>query len=236
MANYPKELTDLLEEFLTDGVLTKDEEKALYYKCFKLKVDPEEFMLYAQAQIQKIDRAIENEQNSKKGAICPHCGVSVPLFTGECPNCGGFITPQATKQLEEIINDLEKSIVNFQSGKDTKESKAFAESCLRKAQLYYGNNPVVAQLISDVDSQIKKIEKDAKKENIIKILLGKKYFLAFVVFFLIALITSFFQDSIDDTHSTAREILDQIVTFSCCFSGGFGIYSLIQSKKFFNKD
>ena len=56
MANYPKELLDLVQEYLTDGVITAKERQVLLNKAISLGVNPDEFDLYIDAQVQKIDK------------------------------------------------------------------------------------------------------------------------------------------------------------------------------------
>ena len=57
MANYPKELLDLLQEYLTDGYIDNDERQVLLNKAQSLGVDPMEFNLYIKSQEQKIEFA-----------------------------------------------------------------------------------------------------------------------------------------------------------------------------------
>lgn len=60
--------------------------------------------------------------NKRRGKTCPYCGSSIPDLTDKCPNCGGNITPEASKELEEIIEHLESALVAFKSG-DVKSAK-----------------------------------------------------------------------------------------------------------------
>ena len=58
MANYPQELLDLVQEYLTDGVITAKERQVLLNKATALGVDPDEFDLYIDAQVQKLQNAV----------------------------------------------------------------------------------------------------------------------------------------------------------------------------------
>ena len=140
MANYPKELTDLLEQYLTDGVMTAKERGVLLRKAEAMNVDKDEFDLYIDAEIQKIDQKADAIKRQSKGKVCPFCEASIPMLADKCPECGGNITPSATKELEEIIEKLEDALVNFKSGNDIEKSKAEVERYVRKAKLYYENN------------------------------------------------------------------------------------------------
>mgnify|MGYP003483145004 FL=1 len=163
MANYPKELTDLLEQYLTDGVMTAKERGVLLRKAEAMNVDKDEFDLYIDAEIQKIDQKADAIKRQSKGKVCPFCEASIPMLADKCPECGGNITPSATKELEEIIEKLEDALVNFKSGNDIEKSKAEVERYVRKAKLYYENNNKVKKLLEEVESEKLKAESLAKK-------------------------------------------------------------------------
>lgn len=169
MTNYPKELTDLVEEYLTDGVLTTKERQVLINKAVKLNVDPEEFDLYLDAQQQKIDQVADAAVRKAKGKTCPFCGSSVPQLADKCPECGQFITPEASEELQEIFKHLEDALVDFKSGNDVERNKAVVERYVRKANMYYGNNPKVKVLLSQIQAESEKAEKDKKKAAAINI-------------------------------------------------------------------
>ena len=174
MANYPKELVDLLEQYLTDGVMTSKEREVLLRKAEAMNVDKDEFDLYIDAEIQKIDQKADAIKRQSKGKLCPFCEASIPMLADKCPECGGNITPQATKELEEIIEKLEDALVNFKSGKDIEKSKAEVERYIRKAEMYYENNTKVKKLVKTVNLELTKAQeeakKDARKKSIIRIL------------------------------------------------------------------
>lgn len=163
MANYPKELTDLLEQYLTDGVMTAKERGVLLRKAEAMNVDKDEFDLYIDAEIQKIDQKADAIKRQSKGKVCPFCEASIPMLADKCPECGGNITPSATKELEEIIEKLEDALVNFKSGNDIEKSKAEVERYVRKAKLYYENNNKVKKLLEEVESEKLKADSLAKK-------------------------------------------------------------------------
>lgn len=193
MANYPKELTDLLEQYLTDGVMTAKERGVLWRKAEAMNVDKDEFDLYIDAEIQKIDQKADAIKRQSKGKLCPFCDASIPTLADKCPECGANITPSATKELEEIIEKLEDALVNFKSGNDIEKSKAEVERYVRKAKLYYENNNKVKKLLEEVESEKLKADslakKNARKKTIVNILtynkkltIGIGIFLIFIVF------------------------------------------------------
>jgi ribosomal protein L40E len=167
MANYPKELTDLLEQYLTDGVMTAKERGVLLRKAEAMNVDKDEFDLYIDAEIQKIDQKADAIKRQSKGKLCPFCDASIPVLADKCPECGGSITPEATKELEEIIEKLEDALVDLKSRRDFKRSKAMVERYIRKAELYYESNPKVKILLGAVKSEMKTAERKAATDNAI---------------------------------------------------------------------
>ena len=164
MANYPKELTDLLEQYLTDGVMTAKERAVLLRKAEAMNVDKDEFDLYIDAEIQKIDQKADAIKRQSKGKLCPFCEASIPTLADKCPECGANITPSATKELEEIIEKLEDALVNFKSGNDIEKSKAEVERYIRKAELYYESNSKVQKLLTAVKLELKNAEESIKSE------------------------------------------------------------------------
>ena len=164
MANYPKELTDLLEQYLTDGVMTAKERGVLLRKAEAINVDKDEFDLYIDAEIQKIDQKADAIKRQSKGKLCPFCDASIPVLADKCPECGGSITPEATKELEEIIEKLEDALVNFKDSQNIARSKAEVERYIRKAELYYESNSKVQKLLTAVKLELKNAEESIKSE------------------------------------------------------------------------
>lgn len=192
MANYPKELVDLLEQYLTDGVMTTKEREVLLRKAEALNVDKDEFDLFIDAEVQKIDQKMDAMKRQSKGKLCPFCEAQIPMLADKCPECDASITPQATKELEDIIDALEEALINFKSGKDIPKSKAEVERYMRKAEMYYENNTKVKKLLEAVKTEIvnaeTKAKKDARNKTIISIL---KHPVSLYVFGFVALIALF---------------------------------------------
>ena len=159
----PQELDDLIKEYLTDGIISVKERQVLLNKAQALGLNVDEVDLYIDAQQQKADQAVAATVNKRRGKTCPYCGSSIPELTDKCPNCGGSITPEASKELEEIIEHLESALVNFKSGEDVDKSKAEVERYVRKARMYYGNNPKIQRLLDEVEAESEAAEAEAKK-------------------------------------------------------------------------
>ncbi len=166
MANLiPEELNTLIQEYLTDGVLTDKERQVILNKAVKMGLDFDEIDLYLDAQVQKIDQQTDAAARKMKGKTCPYCGGSIPILTDKCPHCGENISPEASKELQEIFDTLEEALVDLKSGKDISLSKATIERFARKAKMYYGNNPKIQKLLEEVEDETIAAEKKAKSES-----------------------------------------------------------------------
>lgn len=162
----PQELDDLIKEYLSDGIISPKERRVLLNKAQALGLNLDEVDLYIDAQQQKADQAVAAAMNKRRGKTCPYCGSSIPELTDKCPNCGGNITPEASKELEEIIEYLENALVSFKSGEDVDKSKAEIERYVRKARMYYGNNPKIQRLVEEVEEESEAAEAAAKKKSL----------------------------------------------------------------------
>jgi hypothetical protein len=168
----PEELNELIQEYLTDGVLTDKERQVILRKAEGMGLDRDEIDLYLDAQVQKIDQTTDAAARKKRGKTCPYCGGSIPQLADKCPHCGENITAEASEELQEIFDNLEEALVDFKSGKDIAKSKATVERFMRKAKMYYGNNPKIQKLLEEVETESLKAEK-AAKSNARKNLLAK---------------------------------------------------------------
>jgi hypothetical protein len=83
-------------------------------------------------------------------------------MTDKCPECGQYITPEATTELEEILDNLEEALINMKSRKDFDRNKAIVERYERKARLYYSNHPKIKALLVEVDAEMEKAESKLK--------------------------------------------------------------------------
>lgn len=161
----PQELDDLIQEYLTDGIISAKERQVLLNKAQSLGLNVDEVDLYIDAQQQKADQAVAATMNKRRGKTCPYCGSSIPELTDKCPNCGGNITPEASKELEEIFERLEEALVNFKSGDadSVSRSKAEVERYVRKARMYYGSNPKIQHLLEEVEAESAATDEEQKK-------------------------------------------------------------------------
>ena len=204
MANnlIPEELNALIQQYLTDGVLTDKERQVILNKAEKMGLDRDEIDLYLDAEVQKIDQQTDAAVRKQKGKTCPFCGGSVPQLTDKCPHCGENITPEASSELQEIFDNLEEALVDFKSGKDIAKSKATVERFMRKAKMYYGNNPKIQKLLEEVEMESAKAEKvakaNARKNTFVKILTYNWKITAAVILAVLIGIFMLFHESDED--------------------------------------
>ena len=195
MANnlIPEELNALIQQYLTDGVLTDKERQVILNKAEKMGLDRDEIDLYLDAEVQKIDQQTDAAVRKQKGKTCPFCGGSVPQLTDKCPHCGENITPEASEELQEIFDNLEEALVDFKSGKDIAKSKATVERFMRKAKMYYGNNPKIQKLLEEVEMESAKAEKvakaNARKNTLVSVLTYNKKLTICIVVAVLGLLT-----------------------------------------------
>ena len=166
----PKELDELIKEYLTDGIITSKERQVLLKKAQQMGLDVDEIDLYIDAQQQKVDQAVETTKRNARGKSCPFCGAVIPLLADKCPECGKAITPEASKELEEIFDNLENALVEFKSGKDIGKNKANVERYVRKARTYYENNPKVQKLLAEIEEEKENAVNEARKQAVFSML------------------------------------------------------------------
>ncbi len=160
----PQELDDLIQEYLTDGIISAKERQVLLNKAQSLGLNVDEVDLYIDAQQQKADQAVAAAMNKRRGKTCPYCGSSIPELTDKCPNCGNNITAEASKKLEEILKALEWGMYRCSSYEGVRDGNSFVERPIREARLYYGNNPKVQRLIEEAEMKYE-AAKERRKER-----------------------------------------------------------------------
>ena len=169
----PEELDLLIQEFLTDGVLTEKERQVVLKEAEGMGLDREKIDLYLDAQVQKIEQKIDAAARKQKGKTCPFCGGQIPLLSEKCPHCGGIFSAQASEELQEIFDKLEEALIDMKSGKNISRSKATVERFARKAKMYYSSNSKVQKLLQEVNDEMKTTERKIKaarrNENILSL-------------------------------------------------------------------
>lgn len=97
----PEELDLLIQEYLTDGILTDKERQVILDEAETLGLNRTKIDLYLDAQVQKIDQANDAAVRKQKGKPCPYCGGNVPQLADKCPHCGENITAQLRRKLKK---------------------------------------------------------------------------------------------------------------------------------------
>ena len=140
MALYPEELIELLDAFLTDGEISDRERAALLKRAEKCGVDPEEFDLYIDSKVQKIEKSNaqsfnddENDSDDLSGYTVSrkiHCvcgdeefDIDNPLFKAEAE--------EAEEAEEEYDDDAEEDEEDYDEDDyedDEEENSGFFSS------------------------------------------------------------------------------------------------------------
>lgn len=163
MANYPKELVDLVNEYLTDGIISSKERQVLLKKAEQLGVNPEEFDLYIDAQEQKVEQQVDAAARKAKGKLCPYCKTPLPPLAEKCPECGTIIiTAAVNEKIERMMTEIR---VKFSQGightTSTSDEKSEAIRLLHDAKMQnlemnimYGSVQKVHAFCSQMDVDI----------------------------------------------------------------------------------
>ena len=160
----PEELDNLIQEYLSDGIISDKERQVLLNKAQALGLNIDEVDLYIDAQQQKADQSVAAAVSKRRGKTCPYCGESIPELTDKCPYCGKNITPEASEELKSLIRNLQYYLERYQE-RPSAGRKAEIESYIRKAKMYYGNNPKVQCLVEETENSIKERIAEIKKQS-----------------------------------------------------------------------
>lgn len=205
----PKELDELIKEYLTDGIITSKERQVLLKKAQQMGLDVDEIDLYIDAQQQKVDQAAEATKRKARGKSCPFCGAVIPLLADKCPECGKNITPEASKELEEIFDNLENALVEFKSGKDIGKNKANVERYVRKARTYYENNPKVQKLLAEIEEEKENAVNEARNQAVFSMLKkAAPYFICMGIIFLMITVPFYLIPSPSNVISKVQSALE----------------------------
>lgn len=171
----PEDLDLLIQECLTDGILTPKERDVILRKAEKMGLDRDEIDIYLDAQVQKIEQATDAAINRRKGTSCPFCGAYIQQLTNKCPECNRDLTPEATQELAEILDNLEDALINMKSDYSYFERhRATVEKYIHRAKMYYGNHPKIIALLAEIDKDMAIAENRYKSAKRTKALLSAK--------------------------------------------------------------
>ena len=196
----PQELDDLIKEYLTDGIISPKKRQVLLNKAQELGLNVDEVDLYIDAQEQKEKQSVDAAVSKRRGKTCPYCGESIPELTDKCPYCGKNITPEASEELEEMLFDLQESFESYMS-RSTEGRKAKLENNIRKAKMYYGNNPKVQRLVEETEESIKEAIANGKKVNR-NVIIG---FACVLLFCFMSMIPAFISENSEEGKAQQQE-------------------------------
>ena len=109
---YSKELEELIENVLEDGVITDLERAVLRKRAEASGEDPDEVMIVIEGRLAKMKKAAK-PANEKRGNVvkCPNCGASVPAGATKCSECGYvFTNVEVNTTAKEFATELDKRI------------------------------------------------------------------------------------------------------------------------------
>lgn len=88
---YSKELEELIDAALADGVLTEKKKQILFKRAKAQGIDLDEFEMVLDARALKVQQSqTAHPAKEKLGNIvtCPNCGANIPGGAAVCPECG----------------------------------------------------------------------------------------------------------------------------------------------------
>ena len=115
---FTKELEEIIEAALADGVLTDKERAVLHKRALAEGVDPDELDVVIEGRLAKMKKSEDwlrptpppQMANEKLGNIvkCPSCGAPVVGGSAVCPECGyTFSNVKANSSVEKLLEKLE---------------------------------------------------------------------------------------------------------------------------------
>jgi hypothetical protein len=131
---YSKELEELIDAALADGVLTEKEKQILLKKAKAQGIDLDEFEMVLDARALKVQQSqAAHPAKEKLGNIvtCPNCGANVPGGAAVCPECGHvFSNVQIISSAKLLQKELEKVRKHY-SGKKVENLTDFLINSLQ---------------------------------------------------------------------------------------------------------
>lgn len=112
---YSKELEELIDSVLADGVITDQERAVLRKRALACGEDPDEVMIVVDGRLAKMKKGISPAipATEKRGNIvkCPNCGAPIEAGAVKCKECGYvFTNVKANNTAKEFAIMLEQRI------------------------------------------------------------------------------------------------------------------------------
>ena len=174
MANtyIPENLKILIQQYLTDGVLSDKERQVILNKAERIGLNRDEIDLYL-------------DTIAKDSKTCPYCGEIVPKIVNICPHCQKSITEDVIKQEQEVIRKIEERIHKIKNGWDISYNKDEVKRLIREATMFYGDNPKVEAFIRETKESLPLAVKKGKRNMIINFIKDNIKIISIIVLFLI---------------------------------------------------
>lgn len=117
---YSKELEELIESVLADGVITDQERAVLRKRAQASGEDPDEVMIVVEGRLAKMKKEAKPTKEKRGNVtICPNCGAEVEAGAAKCKECGYVFTNVCAAA---SINNLFKQLTAIES-KRTEDNK-----------------------------------------------------------------------------------------------------------------
>lgn len=164
---FSKQLEEVIEAALADGVITEKERAVLHKKALQEGVDPDEVDVVIDGRLQQMQNEVDKAK--QKVRKCPSCGEIIPAMTAVCPSCGQVIDTSNpdNKALLKYMDKLEATLVELkEEGSKNFDHKVRAEleGMVRQGKALYGDNKKINYLISEVEASIADFEKKYKNK------------------------------------------------------------------------
>lgn len=105
---YSKELEELIESVLADGVITDQERSVLRNRAQASGEDPDEVMIVVEGRLAKMKKSTNPIKNGNV-VKCPNCGAPIKAGALRCEECGyEFHNVNANKTAEKFNEGLQK--------------------------------------------------------------------------------------------------------------------------------
>lgn len=172
---FSKELEEVIEAALADGVLTDKERAVLHKRAQAEGVDPDELDVVIDGRLAKTKkqedwlRSIPPKtiDSNKVGIVkkCPNCGAPYHPGTGKCPECGHLFQEIGGNSSAQRLADGIQRIFN-DNNKESIISKIFGDEYekRKKVEQYVLNFPIpntkddMLEFITSLDSKRKMID------------------------------------------------------------------------------
>ena len=203
---FSKELENLIQATIADGILTEKEKAALVKRAQNEGVDLDELEIYidslmqqrAQESYVQIGKETVAHEKLRKGNVCPHCNTPIPPMTKICPECGRAVNANETsadKELQEMVNKIGIALIKVKSSDDNvsfKKAKAECEVLIKQANLFYGTDRKIQMLLVELKDEIKLAQKNVealeRKRGLINLLKNGWFWIGVVALIGVSLI------------------------------------------------